>query len=95
MPDTINDLVEDVSDETSETIQAVKSGKKGVFNVIGQTRKLFQIRTLLKSGSDIFEQYFSIGPLINPFYLLFAVLSLICLSILLIAGSILAIISVL
>jgi hypothetical protein len=95
MPEIIGDLVEDVSESASESWKTVKSGKKGVLNVVGQARKLFQIRSLLGSAGDIFEQYTSIGPLINPFYLFFAVLSLISLFFLLIVGCILAIISLL
>ncbi len=95
IPDIIEEFGEDVSESATESLQAVKSGKKGAFNIIGQARKLFQIRSLLSSGNEIFSQYFSIGPLINPFYLFFGVLSLISLFFMLIAGGVLGVISLL
>jgi hypothetical protein len=93
MPSIIDELVDDVTDGASQRWNAVKSGKKAAFNVIGQAKKLFQIRSLLNSAGDVFEQYISIGPLINPFYLLLAVLSLIGLLLLMIVGGVLAIIT--
>lgn len=95
IPNIVGELSEDVSESATESWQAVKSGKKNTLNIIGQARKLFQIRTLLRSGNEIFSQYFSIGPLINPFYLFFGVISLISLFFLLIVGGALGIISLL
>jgi hypothetical protein len=95
IPNIVGELGDDVSESASESWQAVKSGKKGAFNIVGQARKLFQIRSLLSSGQEIFAQYLSIGPLINPFYLFFGVISLISLLLMLIAGSVLAIVSLL
>ncbi|HFD13131.1 MAG TPA: hypothetical protein ENJ32_11790 [Crenotrichaceae bacterium] len=93
VPENLSELVDDVSDSTSQSVRAIKSGKKGFINVVGQARKLFQIRSLLKSGREVIEQYFSIGPLINPFYLLFAVISLISLFVVIITGSLLAVVA--
>lgn len=93
IPEQLSELAGDVSENTSASFRAVKSAKKGLFNVLRQARTLFQIRTLLSSGSELMEQYFSIGPLVNPFYLILAVVSLITLFFILIAGVILAFVS--
>ncbi|MEE9412190.1 MAG: hypothetical protein V3V22_03965 [Methylococcales bacterium] len=93
IPNIVGELSGDVSESANESWQAVKSGKKGTFNIIGQARKLFQIRSLLSSGKEVFTQYFSIGPLINPFYIIFGVISLISLFFMLIVGIVLGIIS--
>ena len=90
IPEQLSELAEDISENTSTSFSAVKSGKKGLFNVLKQARTLFQIRTLLNTGSEFVEQYFSIGPLVNPFYLLFAVISLITLFFVLVTGVVLA-----
>ncbi|MCH9696583.1 MAG: hypothetical protein K0U68_00605 [Gammaproteobacteria bacterium] len=94
LPENMKELADDVSESAGESFQTLKSGKRGFLNIIGQTRKLFQLRTLLNSGSELVGDYFSIGPLINPIYLILAVLSLICLFLLMMTGSFLAILSV-
>ncbi len=95
LPDNIKELAEDASESATESINTLKSGKRGFLNIFGQARKLFEIRSLLSSGSEIFETYFSIGPLVNPVYLIFSVISLFSLFFVLVLGIILAIISLL
>ncbi len=94
IPKIAGEIMEDVSDEVAQSWHGIKSGKKGAMNVLGQARKLFEIRSMLKSADDIFEQYFSIGPLINPFYLLLGVLSLIALFFVFVTGALLGIMSI-
>ncbi len=91
IPKIAGEMIDDVTDEAAQSWHAIKSGKKGAMNVLGQARKLFEIRGLLKSADDIFEQYFSIGPLINPFYLFLGVLSLIALFFVFVTGALLGV----
>ena len=75
IPEVAVELIEDVSEDVSQSWHAVNTGKKSALNFFGQVRKLFEIRSLIDSAGDIMKEYFNILPLINPFYLLFAVLS--------------------
>ncbi|NOQ65157.1 MAG: hypothetical protein GQ582_11660 [Methyloprofundus sp.] len=93
IPSVAEDMLDDVTDTAAQSWHAVKSGKKGAFNIWGQAKKLFEIRSLLNSADDVIGQYFSIGPLINPFYLFLSVLAFIGLFIVILAGIILAVIS--
>ncbi len=90
IPVVAQDIMDDVSEETAQSWHAVKSGKKSALNVFGQAKKLFEIRSLLNSADDIIGQYFSIGPLINPFYLFLSALSFFGLLLLFMLGVILA-----
>ena len=76
IPKIAEQIIDDVTEDTAKSWHAVKSGKKGALNFLGQAKKLFEIRSILNSTDDIIGQYFSIGPLVNPFYLFFGVLSL-------------------
>lgn len=94
IPVIAEELIEDVTDDVAQGWHAAKSGKKGALNIFGQAKKLFEIRSILNSADDIIKQYFSIGPLVNPFYLFLGVLSFIGLFFVFVAGIILAILSV-
>ena len=83
-----------VTEDVSQSWHAVNTGKKSALNFFGQVRKLFEIRSLLDSASDVMKEYFNIIPLINPFYLLFAVLSFASLFFIFVTGLILALISI-
>jgi len=76
IPKIAEALIDDVTEDAAQSWHAVKSGKKGALNFFGQAKKLFEIRSIINSADDIIAQYFSIGPLVNPFYLFFGVLSL-------------------
>lgn len=93
MPNIAREIVEDVTEDVANTWKAVKSDKKGALNLVGQIRDLFEIKSLLSSAGDIFEQYFNVSILLNPFSLILGVLSLIGLAILFFAGLSLVIIS--
>lgn len=80
----------DVKGDVSKDWHSVKSGKKGALNFFGQAKKLFEIRSILSSAGDIMGQYFSIGPLINPFYLFLGGLSFVGLFFVFATGVILA-----
>ena len=95
LPNIAMEIVDDVSDDVVSTWKAVKSDKKGAFNLVGQIRSLFEIKSLLSSAGDIFEQYFNVTILLNPLSLILGVVSLICLAIVLGVGGVLAIISLL
>lgn len=86
IPTIAEELIEDVTEDVAQSWHAIKSGKKGALNFFGQAKKLFEIRSILNSADDIVGQYFSIGPLVNPFYLFLGILSLIALFFLFIAG---------
>ncbi len=94
IPVIAEELIEDVTDDVAQGWHSAKSGKKGALNIFGQAKKLFEIRSILNSADDIIKQYFSIGPLVNPFYLFLGVLSFIGLFFVFVAGIILAILSV-
>ncbi len=86
IPTLAEEMIDDVTGDVAQSWHAVKSGKKGALNFLGQAKKLFEIRSILNSADDIIGQYFSIGPLVNPFYLFLGVLSLISLFFLFIVG---------
>lgn len=94
IPNIAEELIDDVTEDIAQSWHAVKSGKKGALNIWGQAKKLFEIRSILNSADDVFEQYFSIAPLINPFYYFLGILSLIALFFLFITGILLGIISI-
>jgi ABC-type multidrug transport system fused ATPase/permease subunit len=94
IPVIAEELIEDVTEDVAQGWHAAKSGKKGALNFLGQAKKLFEIRSVLNSADDIIKQYFSIGPLVNPFYLFLGVLSLVGLFFVFVTGAILAILSI-
>ncbi len=93
IPKVAEQLIDDVSEDAGQAWHAVKSGKKGALNIIGQAKKLLQIRSLLSNADDILEQYFNIGILINPISLIFAIFSLISLFVLFLLGALLAVLA--
>ena len=93
IPVVAEEMLDDVTENAAQSWHAVKSGKKNAFNMWGQAKKLFEIRSLLNSADDVIGQYFSIGPLVNPFYLFLSVLSFIALFILFLTGALLAVLS--
>lgn len=95
MPNIAREIAEDVSDDVVNTWKAVNADKKGAFNLVGQIRNLFEVKSLISSAGDIFEQYFNISILLNPFSLILGVVSLIGLAVVFITGLTLAIISLL
>ncbi len=94
IPKIAEEMIDDVTEDAAQSWHAVKSGKKGALNFLGQAKKLFEIRSILNSADDIIGQYFSIGPLVNPFYLFFGVLSLLGLFVLFLTGGILGFLSI-
>ena len=94
IPTVAEEIIDDVTDEAAQSWHLAKSGKKGALNFFGQAKKLFEIRTLLNSADDIIGQYFSIGPLVNPFYLLLSAFSFLGLFFLFVVGGILGVVSV-
>ena len=94
IPKIAEEMIDDVTEDAAQSWHAIKSGKKGALNFFGQAKKLFEIRSILNSADDIIGQYFSIGPLVNPFYLFFGVLSLLGLFILFLTGGVLALFSI-
>ena len=93
IPKVAEQLIDDVSEDAGQAWHAVKSGKKGALNIVGQAKKLLQIRSLLNNADDILEQYFNIGILINPISLTFAIIALISLFVLFVLGTILALLA--
>lgn len=91
IPAIAEEMMEDVSGDVAQSWHAVKSGKKGALNLFGQAKKLFEIRSIINSADDIIKQYFSIGPLVNPFYLFLGVLSFISLFFVFLAGLIMGV----
>ncbi len=94
IPKIAEEMMDDVTEDVAQSWHAIKSGKKGALNFFGQAKKLFEIRSLLNSADNILEQYFSIGPLVNPFYLFFGVLSLFALFVVFFTGIVLGLFSV-
>ena len=94
IPVIAEELIEDVTEDVAQGWRSAKSGKKSALNFFGQAKKLFEIRSILNSADDIIGQYFSIGPLINPFFLFLGVLSLVGLFFVFVTGIILGILSV-
>jgi hypothetical protein len=88
IPKIAEEMIDDVTDDVAQSWHAAKSGKKGALNFFGQAKKLFEIRAILNSADDIIGQYFSIGPLVNPFYLFLGVLSFIGLFFLFMVGAV-------
>lgn len=93
IPNIAKEIVEDVSEDVTNNWKAAKSDKKGALNLVGQIRHLFQIKSLLASTGNIFEQYFNVSILLSPISLIVGALSLIGLGLLFFTGLCLAIIS--
>ena len=93
IPKIAEEMIDDVTDDFAQSWHAAKSGKKGALNFFGQAKKLFEIRSILNSADDIIGQYFSIGPLVNPFYLFLGVLSFIGLFFLFATGAVTGVLS--
>ncbi len=94
IPKIAEEMMDDVTEDVAQSWHGIKSGKKGALNFFGQAKKLFEIRSLLNSADNLLEQYFSIGPLVNPFYLFFGVLSLFALLALFLTGTVLGLFSI-
>lgn len=95
IPTVAERMIDDVTDDVAQSWHAVKSGKKGALNFVGQAKKLFEIRSIINSADDIIEQYFNIGPLINPFYLFLGALSFIGLFFVLFTGAAMGVLNLL
>lgn len=93
IPKIAEEMIDDVTGDVAQSWHAAKSGKKSALNFFGQVKKLFEIRSILNSADDIIGQYFSIGPLVNPFYLFLGVLSFIGLFFVFLAGLVMMILS--
>jgi len=93
IPKIAEEMIDDVTEDVAQSWHAAKSGKKGALNLFAQIKKLFEIRSILKSADSIIEQYFSIGPLINPFFLFFGILSFIGLFLVFMTGLIIGVLS--
>ncbi len=94
IPKVAEDLIDDVSDDAAQSWHAIKSGKKGALNFWGQAKKMFEIRSILNSADDIIGQYFSIGPLVNPFYLFLSALSFVGLFFIVMLGGLLGVLAI-
>lgn len=70
------DIVDEVGDDLRATWTEVRTGKRGALNVFSQAKNLYEVRGLLGSADDLIGQYVSFGVLINPFFLILAVLAL-------------------
>lgn len=94
IPKVAEEIIDDVTDEVAQSWHQVKGSKKGALNFFGQAKKLFEVRALLNSADDIIGQYFSIGPLVNPFYLFLSALSFLGLFFLFVVGAVLGLLAV-
>ena len=94
IPKVAEELIDDVSDDAAQSWHALKSGKKGALNFWGQAKKMFEIRSILNSADDIIGQYFSIGPLVNPFYLFLSALSFVGLFLVVMLGGVLGVLTI-
>lgn len=72
LPDTLDEVGDDVRLGWSQ----VSSGKPGAFNIVRQAKNLFEIRGLLGSADELIGNYVSFGVLMNPLFLILAVLAL-------------------
>lgn len=68
-------LAENVGEFAAENLSAAPK-RKASFNVIGQARRLWELKGLLGDSGELVRDGLSIGVLLNPFSLLMGVISL-------------------
>lgn len=86
LPDIAEEMIDDVTDDVKSTWKEVRKDKKKALNFIGQAKNLWETKALLGQLDDVFSQYLNFGLLVNPFSLLFAVLSLLAVLVLMLVA---------
>lgn len=76
LPDIADNIVDDVTDEVKTQWKSLNGNEKKHLNIIGQAKNLLEIKSMMGELDDVFAQYINIGSLLNPFFLMLGVLSL-------------------
>ncbi|MGV6817045.1 MAG: hypothetical protein ACWA44_07205 [Thiotrichales bacterium] len=90
LPETVS---EEVGEFAGQGVAALreKAGHKSSFNVIGQARRLWELKSLLGGAGELVRDGFNIGILINPLSLIFGVLALLFAGLVIIVAAVLLI----
>ncbi len=93
LPDTVQDITQDVRQDLKTKWQSFSREQTKSLSVFGGLKNLFQIRSLTKDLDDVLLHSFQIGLLINPFFLLLAIISFVLVVVFIFLGTVLGIIS--
>ncbi|MCK5901732.1 MAG: hypothetical protein KAG28_01170 [Cocleimonas sp.] len=90
LPDILSEALDDAKDEVQATVKNLKANKTQKMGLFGSMKSLFNLRSILSEADDLLGSYISISALVNPFWLILGVLSLLGVLILILIGGILA-----
>ncbi len=94
LPEQFRDMGSGLRREMQDAVRGLASGDRAkALNILGQARRLFEIRSLLGQLSEVAGHYVSIGTLVNPLSLLLGVVSLLLVGVLLLVGIVLGIVA--
>lgn len=92
LPEQFRDMGGGLRREMQDAVRGLASGDRAkALNLLGQARRLFEIRSLLGQLSEVAGQYVNIGTLVNPLSLILGVVSLLLVGVLLLVGIVLGI----
>lgn len=94
LPDIVTEMMVDAKEEAQETMQSLRSNKTKKIGFLGTIKSLFSIRSLLSEADEMLGSYVSISALINPFWLILGVFSLIAMIVLIFIAIVLAVLLV-
>lgn len=94
LPDTANQMLSDAGGKVQATLQDLRAGKTPKFGVITSIKGLWNVGALANEARDLLGSYLNFGILLNPLALGLGVLSLLFVLLLVLAGSVLAIVTV-
>ncbi|MCK5812886.1 MAG: hypothetical protein KAH03_01455 [Cocleimonas sp.] len=91
LPDIVSEMVDDAKEDVQETVQNLRNNKTKKIGLFGTIKSLFSIRSILSEADDMLGSYISISALINPFWLILGVFSLLAMIMFILIAIILAI----
>lgn len=90
LPDIVTEMIDDAKEDVQETVQSFRNGNVKKAGLFGSVKSLLSIRSILSEAEDMLGSYISISALVNPFWLILGIFSLIAVMILVLVGAILA-----
>ncbi len=76
LPEILAEALEDAKEELQSTVKNLKASKTQKIGLFASIKSLFNLRSILSEADDLLGSYISISALINPFWLILGVLSL-------------------
>ena len=94
LPDIVTEMIDDAKEEVQETVQGFRQGKVKKAGLFGSVKSLLSIRSILSEAEDMLGSYISISALVNPFWLVLGVFSLIAVMLLILVAAVLAFVAI-